>query len=69
MPKKLDENGESLRVQLIASRPWLNRVEEWRAAQRPVPNTSSAIRYLVELGLRAEDERKAKRATGLVRQP
>jgi hypothetical protein len=36
----------------------LDRVERWRAKQRPIPSVSDAIRQLVERGLKAEPKRK-----------
>lgn len=61
MRPKLDEKSETHRVQIVAPRSWTDRVEEWRAAQRPVPNLSAAIRRLVEIALEAEGRANGKR--------
>lgn len=34
---------------------FLDRVEEWRAAQRPIPPWGDAIRRLAEMGLEAAE--------------
>ena len=52
MPPKLA--NEIKRLQLVASAEWIAKVEAWRRHQPdPMPNTSEAIRRLVELGLQA----------------
>lgn len=61
MRPKLDEKSETHRVQIVAPRSWTDQVEEWRAAQRPVPNLSAAIRRLVEIGLKADASSPARK--------
>lgn len=51
MPPKLDKDVPSGRINVIASETLLQRVEEWRATQRPIPNKSEAARMLIERGL------------------
>lgn len=51
MPKKLDDESETERVQIVAPASWIARVEEWRRAQVRIPSRSEAIRILVDLGL------------------
>jgi hypothetical protein len=59
VPPKLA--AEIKRLQLIASAEWLAKVEAWRRHQPdPMPNTSQAIRTLVEIGLKAEASDKSK---------
>jgi rRNA maturation endonuclease Nob1 len=58
MRPKLDESSKTERVQIVAPRSWLDRVEEWRAQQRPVPNLSAAIRRLAGMALDAEERRQ-----------
>jgi hypothetical protein len=36
----------------------LAAIDKWRAKQRPIPNVSDAIRHLIEIGLKARDEKK-----------
>jgi hypothetical protein len=59
MPPKLA--NEIKRLQLIAPTAWVAKVEAWRRHQPdPMPNTSEAIRQLVEIGLKAESQNKPK---------
>ena len=45
----------------IAPAAWVAKVEAWRRHQPdPMPNTSEAIRQLVEIGLKAESQNKPK---------
>lgn len=41
-----------------ATEELLQRVEEWRAKQRPIPNKSEAARMLIERALEAEEKRR-----------
>ncbi|MGX7706289.1 hypothetical protein [Methylobacterium sp. Gmos1] len=59
--KRLDEASKTKRVQLVAPESFLDRVEEWRAVQRPVLNVSAAIRKLCEMALDDEERRDGKR--------
>jgi hypothetical protein len=43
---------------------FLDRVEEWRAAQRPIPPWGDAIRRLAELGLEAAERDKVEKPKG-----
>jgi hypothetical protein len=38
-------------VSLKAPQSFFDRIDAWRAVQRPIPNRGDAIRRLVELGL------------------
>lgn len=66
MPPKLDAKSETERVHFVAPRSLLDRIMEWRAAQRPVATQSDALRRLIEdsldrwekAGKPAEDEGK-----------
>lgn len=40
-------------ISLKAPQSFLDKVDEWRAGQRPIPNRGDAIRQLVEIGLTA----------------
>ncbi len=40
-------------ISLKAPQSFLDKVDEWRAGQRPIPNRGDAIRRLVEIGLDA----------------
>ncbi len=59
--KKLDENSETKRMQLVIPESMLARIDEWRWKQRPVPNASAAVRMLCEIALDIEDRRDGKR--------
>lgn len=48
---KLDPDSDSERLQLVAPRSWIDRVDEWRRNQPGIPSRSEAIRLLVEKGL------------------
>lgn len=41
-------------LQMRVSEDWLAIIDDWRAAQRPVPSRAEAIRRLVEFALAAE---------------
>ena len=61
MPPKLDAKSDTERVHIVAPRALLDRVEDWRASQRPVPGISESIRRLLEIALDAEQaKREAK---------
>ena len=49
MPPKLER--EIKRLQLVIGKQLLLRIDDWRAHQPGVPNTSVAIRRLIEIGL------------------
>ena len=51
MPTKLDD--EIQRLNLVAPTSWVKRIDDWRRKEPDLPNTSEAIRRLVELGLEA----------------
>ena len=51
---KLDEEDETVRVYMVATKAWLESVHKWRRKQPNPPNLSAAIRELVELGIKAE---------------
>ncbi|MFP3943466.1 MAG: hypothetical protein ACLFWF_06220 [Alphaproteobacteria bacterium] len=37
------------------SQDWLDRLDEWRAKQKPIPSRAEAIRILVKRALQAEE--------------
>jgi hypothetical protein len=47
-------------ISLKAPQSFLDKVDEWRAGQRPIPNRGAAIRLLAEAGLEAVTEKAAK---------
>lgn len=51
VPPKLDKDADSDRIHIVVPKTLLNRVDEWRGAQRPIPTRSEAIRALVEKAL------------------
>jgi hypothetical protein len=52
-------------ISLKAPQSFLDKVDEWRAGQRPIPNRGDAIRKLVEVGLEAlQKEKPEKPAKG-----
>jgi hypothetical protein len=52
LPPKLAD--ETQRINLLADRKWLNKIDEWRKRQEwPSPTRSDAIRILVEAGIEA----------------
>lgn len=58
VPPKLSQSSPSGRINVIATEELLQRVEEWRAKQRPIPNKSEAARMLIERALEAEEKRR-----------
>jgi hypothetical protein len=58
MPPKLD--NEIKRLQLVFPKPLILKIDAWRARQPGVPNTSQAIRMLVEMSLDADPHAKKK---------
>jgi metal-responsive CopG/Arc/MetJ family transcriptional regulator len=51
VPSKLEEGSETVRVQIVTSENWLERIDEWRRKQPRIPNRSEAIRVLVDWAL------------------
>lgn len=45
-------------VSLKAPQSFFDKIDEWRAGQRPIPNRGEAIRRLVEVGLEALQKEK-----------
>ena len=60
MPPKLER--EIKRLQLVIGKQLLLRIDDWRAHQPGVPNTSVAIRRLIEIGLESSAGRHGKKA-------
>jgi len=56
MPPRLEPASPTERVQIIAPRSWLSRIDEWRRKQPLIPNRSEAIRLLVDRALAAADK-------------
>ena len=54
MPSKLETGTETTKIHLAVPKTWVDKIDEWRAKQRPIPNKSEAIRVLVEHALEAE---------------
>jgi metal-responsive CopG/Arc/MetJ family transcriptional regulator len=53
MPPKLAD--ETQRINLLADRKWLDKIDDWRKRQEwPSPTRSDAIRILVEMSLDRE---------------
>lgn len=46
-----DEEPLDVRFEMRATKSWVEAVDDWRAAQRPMPSRAEAIRRLVEKGL------------------
>lgn len=58
VPPKVYDKEDQARVQLVTSKAWVQRVNEWRATQPGFPNMSEAVRRLVEMGLETEAKKK-----------
>jgi Arc/MetJ-type ribon-helix-helix transcriptional regulator len=56
MPSKLEIGTETTKIHLAVPKTWVDKIDEWRAKQRPIPNKSEAIRVLVERALEAEED-------------
>lgn len=62
MPPRIDPNGPTLRLQLVAPPSWIAKIDDWRSRQGIfAPNRSEAIRYLVEQALAAELKPSSRR--------
>jgi len=48
MPPKLDAKSASERWHFVAPASLKQRVEDWRARQRPIPSFGQAVRQLLE---------------------
>lgn len=59
---KLDQ-----RIQLVASNEFSQVVDDWRRGQSDLPSRSEAIRRLVELGLKYEQEHPMQMVTAVIR--
>lgn len=51
MPPKLAD--ETQRINLLAERKWLNKIDDWRKQYEWPPTRSDAIRQLVDIGVEA----------------
>lgn len=51
MPPKLEDGIETERIQIVAPKTWVDRIEEWRRQQPRIPSKSEAIRILVDRAL------------------
>lgn len=54
MPSKLEIGTATERVHFVAPVTWMERVDEWRSRQRPIPAKSEAIRRLVDIALETQ---------------
>ncbi|MGW8787119.1 hypothetical protein [Heyndrickxia sporothermodurans] len=61
VPPRLDKEAPSGRINVIATETLLQRIEEWRATQRPIPTKSEAARILIEKALDAEEKRGGRK--------
>lgn len=59
MPPKLEQGSDTERIQIVAPSSWIERLDDWRRAQKKIPNRSDAIRQIVDFGL--EQMGKGKR--------
>ena len=59
MPPKLEQGSPTDRMQLVLPRSLVERVDEWRATVRPIPNRSEAIRMLLDSALPPVDDQQS----------
>jgi hypothetical protein len=52
MPPRLEPGTPTERVQIVAPRTWIEKIDEWRRQQPAIPSRSEAIRVLVEQALK-----------------
>lgn len=62
MAEKLDQ-----RIQLVASQEFNKVVDDWRRQQHDLPSRSEAIRRLVHVGLKSEDEHPMRMVVAIIR--
>ncbi len=53
MPPKLDPKSPTTRFEMKVPKAWMDRVDDWRATLRPIPNRNEAVRLLVDQALDA----------------
>lgn len=58
MPPKLDDDTDTVRIQIVAPKSWVARIDAWRRQQEKIPSQSAAIRELVDAGLEAGQKDK-----------
>ena len=51
MPPKLEPGIDTARLQIVAPKTLIVRVDEWRRQQPDLPNRSEAIRMLITIAL------------------
>jgi hypothetical protein len=61
MPPKLDDDAETVRLNLVAPASWVERINLWRRQQADLPNFSEAVRRLTDLGLESELKRRERK--------
>jgi hypothetical protein len=54
VPPKIGEDGATERLQIVATKEWVKRLDDWRRRHPDLPNRSAAIRMLVEDAIDAE---------------
>lgn len=48
MPPRLDKKSPTERVQIVAPASLLDRIDEWRSKERPIPSRSEVFRIAAE---------------------
>lgn len=54
---RAEVQNDAGRIEIAPASAWIDRVNAWRMAQRPVPSLTSAVLMLVEIGLDAQSKR------------
>lgn len=62
MPRKLDKDSATERLQLVAPASWIARINAWRRTQPDLPNISESIRRLTDIGIETELKRLERKA-------
>jgi hypothetical protein len=50
-----DDEPLAVRFEMRSSQKWIERLDEWRGKQRPIPSRAEAIRTLVATALDKSD--------------
>jgi hypothetical protein len=58
--EKLDQTSPTGRVNVPAPKAWIERLDEWRAQQRPVLTKAEAVRQLVTEALDVREKAQGK---------
>ncbi len=62
VPRKIEDETASERLQIVATPRWLGRIDDWRRKQRRIPSRSEVIRIAVDAWLEQQESKATTEA-------